>query len=103
MSVIAHLALFPVDKGESLSKYVADSIHIIESSGLPYKLGPMGTSIEGEWNEVMNVISQCFESLSKENNRVYMTITADYRKGKDKRLTGKLNSVEKKLGRKVER
>ena len=99
MSVIAQFSIFPVDKGESLSDYVAGSIRIIEDSGLPFKLGPMGTSIEGEWKELQNVITRCFESLSEKSNRVYMTINVDYRKDKENRLTGKIDSVERKLGR----
>ena len=38
----------PLDKGESLSQYVARSLDIIDKSGLPYQLTPMGTIIEGE-------------------------------------------------------
>ncbi len=98
MSVVAQLSIFPVDKGESLSEYVAGSIEIIKNSGLSYKLGPMGTSIEGEWEEISNVINQCLETLSGKSNRVYMVITADYRKGKDKRISGKIESVKRKLG-----
>jgi len=97
MSVIAQFSIFPVDKGESLSEYVAGSVRIIEESGLPYILGPMGTSIEGQWDDIMAVISRCFNELAGKSGRVYMSINVDYRKDKDGRLTGKVDSVRKKL------
>ena len=97
MSVIAQFSIFPVDKGESLSEYVAGSVRIIEESGLPYILGPMGTSIEGQWDDIMAVISRCFNELAGKSRRVYMSINVDYRKDKDGRLTGKVDSVRKKL------
>lgn len=97
MSVLINFSIFPLDKGESVSQYVARAVKIIKDSGLPYKLGAMGTSIEGEWDEVMEVVSHCFEELKKDCNRVYVGITGDYRnKGKD-RITAKVESVEEKL------
>ena len=72
MSVLINFSIFPLDKGESVSQYVARAVKIIKDSGLPYKLGSMGTSIEGEWDEVMEVVTHCFEELKKDCNRVYL-------------------------------
>lgn len=98
MSVIVELAIFPMDKGESVSRYVSRAIKIIRESGLPHELNPMGTCIEGEWEAVMDVVARCFQDLKKESNRLYMTIKADYRKGHSNRLMGKVISVKEKLG-----
>lgn len=97
MSVLIDLSIFPLDKGKSLSPYVARVIKTIKDSGLPYKFGPMGTSIEGEWKEVMAVVDRCFNELKKDCDRVYMTLKVDYRKGAADRLEGKMISVEAKL------
>jgi uncharacterized protein (TIGR00106 family) len=97
MSVLIDLSIFPVGKGKSLSPYVARVIKIIKDSGLPHKFGPMGTSIEGEWKEVMAVVDRCFDELRKDCDRVYMTLKADYRKGTADRIEGKVKSVETKL------
>ncbi len=97
MSVIAQFAIFPVDKGESLGGYVADSVRIIDESGLPYALGPMGTGIEGEWDDVINVITRCFKEMSGKSNRIYISMNVDYRKDKDGRLKGKVESVRSRL------
>lgn len=65
MSVIINLSIFPIDKGESVGSYVARAIKIIKESGLEYNFGPMSTSIEGEWDEVMGVVNRCFQDLKK--------------------------------------
>ncbi len=97
MSTIVNFSIFPVDKGERLSKYVAESIKIVKDSGLPYKLGPMGTSIEGQWNDIIDVITRCFDNMKQNSSRVYMTMNVDFRKGKDSRLKGKIDSVNEKI------
>jgi len=98
MSVLLEFSMFPTDKGESKSEYVARSIEIIKESGLPYKLGAMGTTIEGDWDEVMAVVKRCFDEMGKNSNRVFSSLKIDYRAGKDGRLVSKIESVEKKLG-----
>ena len=98
------LTMFPSAKSAkaaSSSAAVARVINIIDKSGLPYKLGPMSTSIEGEWNEVMAVINKARLALRREYPRVYIVIQIDDRKGARKRLTGKIESVEKQLKREV--
>lgn len=101
MSVLLEFSMFPTDKGESKSEYVARSIQIIQDSKLPYKMGAMGTTIEGEWDEVMAVVKQCFDEMSNNCGRIYTGIKIDYRKDKNGRLAAKIESVEKKLGGKI--
>jgi uncharacterized protein (TIGR00106 family) len=96
--------MFPTAKSSraaSSSAAVARVINIIDKSGLPYKLGPMSTTIEGEWNRVMAVINKARLALRREYPRLYISITVDDRVGAKKRITGKIESVEKRLGRKV--
>jgi uncharacterized protein (TIGR00106 family) len=97
MSTIVHLSIFPVDKGEHLSAYVARAVGIIRESGLPYKLGPMGTSIEGEWPAVMDVVNRCFGELQRDCGRIIVNIKADYKKDADGRMDAKVASVKEKM------
>jgi uncharacterized protein (TIGR00106 family) len=97
MSVIVDFSMYPLDKGESLSPYVARSIRIIQESGLPYEFRSMGTSIEGEWEEVMAVVNRCFETMRQDCNRVVLALKADYRKGPSGRMQRKIESVQEKL------
>ena len=97
MSVLIDFSIFPVGKGESVSSYVAQAVEIIRASGLVHKLGFMGTTIEGDWNEVMEVVTRCFEALKKDCDRVCLTIRADYRKAPPGRIESKVEAVERKL------
>ncbi len=98
MSVIIDFSIFPMDKGGSdLSSYVARVIRIISDSGLAYKLGPMGTAIEGEWEDVMKVVNDCYKAVEKDAERIYLNIRADCRRGRTGGLSGKVASVENKL------
>ncbi|TFH38682.1 MAG: MTH1187 family thiamine-binding protein [Chrysiogenales bacterium] len=95
MSAIADLAIFPLDRGESVSSYVAEAVSIIKSSGLDHEIGPMGTCFEGEWDEVVGVAKECMDAMNNECSRVYMVLKVDYRKGMDNRMKGKLESIKK--------
>ena len=97
MSVIVEFSIFPMDKGESLSLYVARALKTIQDSGLPYELNPMGTCVEGEWGEVMALVDKCFQALEKDCSRINLSLKADYRKGPAGRLKSKVESVKAKL------
>jgi uncharacterized protein (TIGR00106 family) len=99
--LLAEFSMWPMDKGESVGPYVARLLDIIDKSGLPYRLGPLGTCIEGEFDAVMSVIRKCHEALAADCNRIACTIKMDYRKGHDNMLESKIASVEKQLGRKL--
>jgi uncharacterized protein (TIGR00106 family) len=99
--ILLEFAMYPVNQGESLSPYVARSLDIIDRSGLAYQLTPMGTIIEGEWAEVMAVVTACFEAMREHCGRIETAIKIDYRTGPGGRLKSKLTSVENKLGRKL--
>ena len=91
----------PLGKGESVGQYVARSLEIVDQSGLDYRLNPMGTVLEGDWDDVFGVVKQCYERMRKDCNRISCAIKVDYRKGAEGRLSGKVMSVEKRLGRKL--
>ena len=103
MSVLAEFSMSPMDKGESVSKYVARSLEIIAGSGVPYRTGPMGTCLEGSWDEVMGVIRKCYERMSQDCRRVTCTIHIDARQGYEGRMTSKVTKVEQILGRTLEK
>ncbi len=101
--MLAEFSIIPLDKGESLSEYVSKVIDIVDESELDYKLTPMGTVVEGDWDDVMDLISKCHKEMGKYSKRVETKIIIDDRKGANNRLTGKVQSVEKKLGKEVEK
>ncbi|WP_240702863.1 MTH1187 family thiamine-binding protein [Thermodesulfobacterium sp. TA1] len=96
------ISIFPLDKGESVSSYVARAVEIIERSNHPYVMTPMETVIETEtMEEALKIAEECFKALEKDCNRIIVNIKIDYRKGKSGRIKSKIESVEKKLGRSV--
>ncbi len=100
--MVFQLTMFPTDKrGDSVSAEVAKVIDVIDRSGLTYRLTAMSTLIEGEWTPVMRTINACRTMLRRTHSRVYITITIDDREGARQRLTGKVQSIERRLGRKV--
>jgi uncharacterized protein (TIGR00106 family) len=88
--VLLEFSMSPLGKGESVGAYVARSLDIIDKSGVPYRLNPMGTVLEGEWDEVFGVVKQCYERMKKDCNRISCTIKVDYRKGAAGRLESKV-------------
>ena len=97
--VLLEFSMSPLNKGESVSKYVSRSLEIVDSSGLDYRLHAMGTVLEGEWDQVFDVVKKCYESMSADCDRITCSIKVDARKGASGRLSSKVKSVEEKLGR----
>ena len=99
--VLLEFSMSPIGKGESVGLYVAKSLEIIDKSGIDYRVNPMGTVLEGEWDEVFGVVKQCFEQMRRDCPRITATIKVDYREGAKGRLTSKIESVEKILGKRL--
>ncbi|MCP3690787.1 MAG: MTH1187 family thiamine-binding protein [Planctomycetaceae bacterium] len=99
--VLLQFSISPMDKGESVSRYVARSLDIIDKSGLEYQLHAMGTIVEGELEEVMAVLQKCLEAMASDCDRITCTAKLDYRKGHVGRLAAKPTSVETHLGRQL--
>lgn len=99
--LLLEFSMSPLDKGESLSKYVARSLEIIDQSGVPYRLNPMGTVLEGEWDDVMGVVKACYERMRQDCSRISCVMRIDAREGKSGRLESKIASVEQHVGHKL--
>jgi uncharacterized protein (TIGR00106 family) len=97
--VLLEFAMAPRGTAESLSADVSRVVDIIDKSGLDYRLTPMGTILEGEWSDVMAVVTACFEELKTDCPRISVSMKADYRAGHSGRLTKKIEAVEQRLGR----
>ena len=102
MSVLLEFSMFPTDSTESKSEYVGRIIEMIDGSGVTYQLTPMGTIIETDTlDEAFEIVKKSYTLLETDCNRVYSSLKIDIRKNKDNRLTTKIESVEKKIGRNV--
>jgi uncharacterized protein (TIGR00106 family) len=61
----------------------------------------MGTILEGNWDNIFKLIKKCHKKILKDSDRVLTTITIDDRKGRTGRIAGKVQSVKKKVGKKL--
>jgi uncharacterized protein (TIGR00106 family) len=101
MSVLLEFAMFPTDKGESVSDYVAKIIAFIDKSGVSYQLTAMGTIVETEtFDEALLIVKGAYEILEKDSNRIYSSLKFDIRKGKSNTMHAKVQSIADKLNKK---
>jgi len=98
---LMEFSIIPLDKGASFSEYVARILTIVDQSGLEYQLNPMGTVVEGEWEDLLALLSRCFQELKKDSQRISLTVKFDYRKGPGGRIKSKVKSVQEKAGRPI--
>jgi uncharacterized protein (TIGR00106 family) len=97
--VLLDFSMTPLGKGESVSAYVARCLEVVAASGLDYSLHAMGTTLEGELDEVLTVVRRCFETLQTDCDRISCSIKIDSRKGPGGRLQTKVQKVEALVGR----
>lgn len=81
----------------SVHAAVAEAVKIVRDSGLPNSTSAMFTEIEGEWDEVMDVIRRTTEAVAKYGSRVSLVLKADIRPGHTGELTGKVERLERAI------
>ena len=95
--VLLEMSITPLGKGESVSQYVAECVEIIAASGLDYELHAMGTIVEGELDQVLDLMRRCIEKVATHSDRVTCAAKLDFRRGHSGRIRSKVESVEQKL------
>ena len=81
----------------SVSAAVAEAVRIVRESGLPNETTAMFTTIEGDWDECMDVIRRATDAVAATSSRVSLVIKADIRPGFTGQLTEKVRRVEDRL------
>lgn len=97
--MLVEFSIVPIGVGSSIGDQLSKVLKVVDASGLPYKVNPMGTVVEGRWNDVMQLIKKCHDTIIKSEERVLTTITIDDRKGKPNRIDEKVKSLEKRIGK----
>ncbi len=98
MNTLVAVAISPVGTGDELSADVAEVIRVIRESGLPNRTNSMSTEIEGEWDEVMNVVKRATFVLAEKGIRTELVLKADIRPGFTDTMHAKVDKVESILG-----
>lgn len=100
MSVLVEFAMFPTDKGESVSAYVSRILKMFQKGEVPYRLTPMGTVFETETlSQALKIIEEAYDLLAPDCHRVYATAKFDIRQGVSNRMEGKIASIREKIGK----
>ena len=98
MNVILDLCVVPMGVGVSVSKYVAVCEQVLEERGLVPHLHAYGTTIEGEWDVVMEAVRNCHERLHEMGvPRISTVIKLGTRTDKPQTAEQKVSSVRAKL------
>lgn len=96
-------SITPLGAGESVSPFVARAVDVIDRSGLNYRLHAMGTEVEGNLDQLLDLLKQCIDVVIQDCDRVSVSAKLDYRKGRSGALDAKVASVERRLGRPIQK
>lgn len=78
----------------SMHDAVAEAVRVVRESGLPNRTDAMFTTLEGEWDEIMDVVKRATEAVAAHSPRVSLVLKADIRPGHTGEITGKVERVE---------
>ncbi|GAA1241559.1 MULTISPECIES: thiamine-binding protein [Janibacter] len=85
------------DPEGSVSEAVAAAVRVVRDSGLPHRTDAMFTTVEGEWQECMDVVRRACEAVQAHSPRVSLVLKADIREGHTGMLDAKVQRVEEHL------
>ncbi|MFD3324005.1 MTH1187 family thiamine-binding protein [Streptomyces sp. NPDC058701] len=95
--MIVAFSVTPLGVGEEVGAYVADAVRVVRESGLPHRTDAMFTTVEGEWDEVMDVVRRAVAAVEARAPRVSFILKADIRPGVTDGITSKVETVERHL------
>ncbi len=98
MNTLVAVAIAPFGIGDELAQEVAEVVRVIRDSGLPHRTTSMFTEIEGEWDEVMEVVKKASFVLAEKGLRTEVILKADIRPGYTDTMNKKIESLETALG-----
>ena len=80
-----------------MSEAVAAAVKVVRDSGLPHETNAMFTNVEGEWDEVMDVVKRATMAVAAVSPRVSLVLKADLREGATNALRHKVEALEQHL------
>ena len=78
----------------SVHDAVAAAVRVVRDSGLPHRTTSMFTELEGEWNEVFDVVKRATDAVAPYGSRVSLVLKADIRPGYSGELDAKIERLE---------
>ena len=96
--MLVAFSVTPIGTGEAVGEAVAEAVRVVRDSGLPNRTDAMFTTVEGDWDEVMEVVKRAVEAVAAKAPRVSLTLKADVRPGVTGALESKVETLERYLG-----
>lgn len=83
----------------SVHDAVAAAVKVVRESGLPNRTTSMFTEVEGEWDEVFDVVRRAADAVGAYGTRVSLVLKADIRPGYADEINGKVDRLEQAIDR----
>lgn len=98
---LVQFSITPMGVGDSTSEWIVRAVDVVHKSGLRYQVGPTSTVIEGPWHEVSQVLEECLEVVSRDCERVKMSVEVDHRRMGEHDIEGAVQAVAQHFGHHV--
>lgn len=95
--MLVAFSVTPLGVGEDVGAHVAEAVRVVRESGLPNRTDAMFTTVEGDWEECMDVVRRAVAAVEAHAPRVSLTLKADIRPGVTDALDAKVATVERHL------
>jgi uncharacterized protein YqgV (UPF0045/DUF77 family) len=73
----ASIQLIPIAEVENAMQQIDNAIQLIQASGLKYEVGPFGTSVEGSYEQVLQLIT-AINNLMNETSKVEWVLNVQF-------------------------
>jgi len=74
--MLAQFSIWPLDNPH-LSQDVAAVTEVLDQAGVNFQVNAMSTTVEGQWQDVMNAIHACHQAVRAAHTRVLTSINID--------------------------
>ncbi len=91
--MLAELRVTPVHFQGDFADLIARVVRVIASSSLQYCVHALGTSLEGDLEEILDVVRRCHEEVRKHSDRALIELSLDDRGGAQGELVRSLQRV----------
>jgi len=95
--MLVAFSVTPLGTGDAVGELVSEAVRVVRDSGLPNRTDAMFTTVEGDWEETMDVVRRAVEAVAAKAPRVSLVLKADVRPGVSGALTAKVETVERYL------
>ena len=101
--MLVEFSIIPIGSDAHTSEELAEALKLVDASGLPYQLNPAGTCVEGDWDEVLQLVHRCHQRVREKASHVVTMVKIEDDAGERGKLHRNVASVEEKAGRPLQR